>query len=161
MRLLLDEDVPLPLLRLMQTLLRGHEVEHVSTVGWRGKKDRPLYRDAAERHFDAILTNGISQFNDPAECRAIQRRASSHHLRAGRRPRWSSPRLSGDLRSDQANRRRAGQGTRSTDRPHTRHRTQPSPLWYHQPGNRSAKPLLAVVSRCEMRAGLDVAIRGL
>jgi hypothetical protein len=79
MRLLLDEDVPLPLLRLMQTLLRGHEVEHVSTVGWRGKKDRPLYRDAAERHFDAILTNDISQFNDPAECRAIQR-SGLHHI---------------------------------------------------------------------------------
>jgi PIN like domain len=79
MRLLLDEDVPQPLLRLLQHLLRGHEVEHVSSVGWKGKKDRPLYRDAAEKGFNAILTNDISQFKDPTECRAIQR-SGLHHI---------------------------------------------------------------------------------
>jgi hypothetical protein len=78
MRLLLDEDVPEPLLRLLQHLLRGHTVEHVSTRGWKGKKDRQLYSDAA-KHFDAILTNDISQFNDPDECRAIQR-SGLHHI---------------------------------------------------------------------------------
>jgi PIN like domain len=78
MRLLLDEDVPQPLLRLLQHLLRGHTVEHVSTRGWKGKKDRQLYSDAS-KHFDAILTNDISQFNDPVECRAIQR-SGLHHI---------------------------------------------------------------------------------
>lgn len=79
MRLILDEDVPEPLLRLMQHLLRGHDVEHVSTLGWKGKKDRPLYRDAAARQFNAILTNDVSQFNDPDECRSIQR-SGLHHV---------------------------------------------------------------------------------
>ncbi|MFC6157989.1 DUF5615 family PIN-like protein [Kribbella jiaozuonensis] len=77
MRLLLDEDVPVPLLDLIRHLLRrpepGHEVEHVGSLGWRGKKDRPLYRDAAERKFNAILTNDMSQLNDPDECKALQR----------------------------------------------------------------------------------------
>jgi hypothetical protein len=79
MKLLLDEDVPQPLLRLLQHLLRGHEVEHVSSVGWKGKKDRPLYRDASERRYSVILTNDISQFNDPIECSAIQR-SGLHHI---------------------------------------------------------------------------------
>lgn len=83
MRLLLDEDVPEPLLRLIRHLLRRpepkHVIEHVGSLGWKGKKDRPLYRDAAERQFNAILTNDISQFNDPDECRAIQR-SGLHHI---------------------------------------------------------------------------------
>lgn len=78
MRLLLDEDVPQPLLFLLKHLLRGHTVEHVSSLGWKGKKDAPLFRDAKGR-FDAILTNNIRQFNDPAECRAIQR-SGLHHI---------------------------------------------------------------------------------
>jgi PIN domain-containing protein len=78
MRLLLDEDVPEPLLRLLQHLLRGHTVEHVATRGWKGKTDRSLYQDASGR-FDAILTNDIRQLNDPAECRAIQR-SGLHHI---------------------------------------------------------------------------------
>lgn len=78
MRLLLDEDVPLPLLELLRHLLRGHPVEHVATYGWGGKKDRPLFADAA-KHFDAVITNNIRQFNDPDECRAIQR-SGLHHI---------------------------------------------------------------------------------
>lgn len=83
MRLLLDEDVPEPLLPLIRHLLRRrdpkHVIENVASLGWKGKKDQPLYRDAAERQFDAILTNDISQFNDPDECRAIQR-SGLHHI---------------------------------------------------------------------------------
>ena len=78
MRLLLDEDVPLPLLALLRHLLRGHTVEHVKDYGWGGKKDRPLFADAT-KHFDAVLTNNIRQFNDPDECRAIQR-SGLHHI---------------------------------------------------------------------------------
>jgi hypothetical protein len=77
MKLLLDEDVPQPLLPLIDHLLRrpepGHTVAHIATLGWKGKKDRPLYRDAAARKFNAILTNDISQLSDPDECTAIQR----------------------------------------------------------------------------------------
>lgn len=78
MRLLLDEDVAVPLLDLIRHLLREHSVDHVTSVGWRGKKDRPLSHDAAGR-FDAVLTNNIRQFNDPDECRAIQR-SRLHHI---------------------------------------------------------------------------------
>jgi len=38
MRLLLDEDVPQPLLFLLKHLLRGHAVEHVSSLGWKGRR---------------------------------------------------------------------------------------------------------------------------
>ena len=72
MRLLLDEDVPAPLLALLRHLLRGHQVDHVQSLGWAGKRDLALYRDAATR-YDAILTNDLRQLNDPAECQAIQR----------------------------------------------------------------------------------------
>ncbi|WP_433164459.1 hypothetical protein [Kribbella sp. CA-247076] len=77
MKLLLDEDVPEPLLPLTSHLLRrpgpGHVVEHIASLGWKGKKDRSLYRDAAERKFDAILTNDIRQLVNPDECKAIQK----------------------------------------------------------------------------------------
>ena len=83
MKLLLDEDVPEPLLILIRHLLRRpepkHVIEHVASLGWKSKKDLPLYRDAAQRQFHAILTNDISQFNDPDECRAIQR-SGLHHI---------------------------------------------------------------------------------
>lgn len=79
MKLLLDEDVPQPLLPLLRHLLREHQVEHVSIVGWRGKQDRLLFRDAAASDFGAVLTNDIGQFNDPAECSAIQQ-SRLHHI---------------------------------------------------------------------------------
>jgi hypothetical protein len=78
MRLLLDEDVPEPLLNLLKHLLRDHTVEHVRTYRWKGKKDTSLFRDARGR-FDAILTNDLRQFNDPDECKAIQR-SGLHHI---------------------------------------------------------------------------------
>lgn len=78
MRLLLDEDVPEPLLDLLRHLLRDHEVQSVGSMGWKGKKDQLLFRDSRGR-FDAILTNNLAQFNDPDECRAIQR-SGIHHI---------------------------------------------------------------------------------
>ncbi len=79
MKLLLDEDVPMPLVPLLRRLLQDHEVEHVNDVGWRGKADVRIYPDAAKRGFDAILTNDMSQFNDPGECDAIKR-SHLHHI---------------------------------------------------------------------------------
>lgn len=97
MRLLLDEDVPQPLLFLLKHLLRGHTVEHVSSLGWKGKKDAPLFRDA-KRSFDAILTNNIRQFNDPAECRATTIGSAPHLVRAGRRSGRAGDGIGRDMR---------------------------------------------------------------
>ena len=79
MKVLLDEDVPQPWIRLVEHLLRGHEVRHVSQLEWSGKKDVPLISDAARRGFDAFVTQNIGQFNDPAECDAIKR-SGMHHI---------------------------------------------------------------------------------
>lgn len=75
MKLLLDEDVPEPLLSLLEHLLPEHLVQHVATVRWKSKKDIPLFADARRRRFHAILTNNLRQLNDPDECKAIQKSA--------------------------------------------------------------------------------------
>lgn len=79
MKVLLDEDVPEPLVPLLGRLLRGHDVQHVRDLKWKSKKDLDLFPDARRRGFEAILTNNIGQFNDPEECRAIQR-SGLHHI---------------------------------------------------------------------------------
>jgi len=79
MKVLLDEDVPQPVIRLVEHLLRGHDVRHVSQLEWSGKKDVPLISDAARRGFGAFVTQNIGQFNDPAECDAIKR-SGMHHI---------------------------------------------------------------------------------
>ena len=79
MKVLLDEDVPQPWVRLVEHLLERHEVRHVSQLDWSGKKDVPLVSDAARRGFDAFVTQNIGQFNDPAECDAIKR-SGMHHI---------------------------------------------------------------------------------
>lgn len=80
MRLLLDEDVPKPLLQALQQVLAGHDVVHVDELGWKSKKDLNLLADAARRGFDAILTNDSKQLDDADECRAI-RDSGMHHIR--------------------------------------------------------------------------------
>lgn len=80
MRLLLDEDVPTPLLPALQQVLAGHEVVHVDDLHWKSKKDVNLLADAAGRGFDAILTNDSKQLDDVDECRAI-RDSGLHHIR--------------------------------------------------------------------------------
>jgi Domain of unknown function (DUF5615) len=72
MKLLLDEDVPLPLLALLQHVLTEHQVDHVYSLQWKGKQDRDLYRDARKRRYNAVLTNNLRQLNDPKECTAIK-----------------------------------------------------------------------------------------
>jgi hypothetical protein len=37
MKVLLDEDVPVPLIKLVQHILRGHTVDHDYQIGWKGK----------------------------------------------------------------------------------------------------------------------------
>lgn len=83
MRILLDEDVPIQTLGVLQHLLRGHVINHVSIVGWSGKKDRYLFSDAAGR-FEAILTNDHRQLDDPEECSQIKR-SGLHHICYGQK----------------------------------------------------------------------------
>jgi predicted nuclease of predicted toxin-antitoxin system len=78
MKVLLDEDVPVPLIKLLQHLLREHAVDHVYQIGWKGKSDLNIYKDARARGYDAVMTNNIRQLNDPDECDAIKR--SGKHL---------------------------------------------------------------------------------
>ena len=80
MEILLDEDVPLPLSPLLRRLLLSHTIKHAQDLGWKGKKDSVVFRDANQRGFAAILTNDKGQLNDPQICDAI-RRAGIHHIR--------------------------------------------------------------------------------
>jgi hypothetical protein len=79
-KLLLDEDVPLQLLEPLRHLLPGHEVDHVGKIGWKGKKDRNLLPDAAQRGYQALLTNDSAQLDSVEESRAI-RDSGLHHIR--------------------------------------------------------------------------------
>ena len=78
MKVLLDEDVPVPLIRLLRHILKGHTVDHVYEVGWKGKSDVDIYKDARTRGYDVVITNNIRQLNDPDECDAIKK--SRKHL---------------------------------------------------------------------------------
>ena len=78
MKVLLDEDVPVPLIRLLRHILKGHTVDHVYEVGWKGKSDLDIYKDARTRGYDVVITNNIRQLNDPDECDAIKK--SRKHL---------------------------------------------------------------------------------
>ncbi|WP_414635887.1 DUF5615 family PIN-like protein [Actinophytocola sp.] len=80
MRLLLDEDVPIQLVESLRRLLPEHQVDHVQALGWKGKKDPVLLRDASRRGYDALLTNDHAQLDDVAESRAI-RDSGMHHIR--------------------------------------------------------------------------------
>jgi hypothetical protein len=81
MRVLLDEDVPVQLLEPLQHLTAGrHVVDHVTKVKLSGKKDRPLFRVAKERGYEAVVTNDWGQLNDPQETKAIAA-SGLHHIR--------------------------------------------------------------------------------
>ena len=73
MKLLLDEDVPHQALGVLQHILRGHYVHHVHHINWSGKADVLVYRDAARRGYDVVVTNDAKQMSDPEECRAVKR----------------------------------------------------------------------------------------
>lgn len=80
MKVLLDEDVPAPVLEVLRHLLRGHSVDYVGEMSrWRGKKDIPMIRDAAAKGYDVLITNNVKQFEDPDETDAI-RRSRIHHV---------------------------------------------------------------------------------
>lgn len=80
MKILLDEDVPLFYRDTLSHVLRGHKIDHVSSLGWKSKKDVHLLADARTRGYDLFVTNDLHQLSDPAETRAI-RKSGLHHLR--------------------------------------------------------------------------------
>lgn len=72
MKLLLDENVPLPMARIVRLLLKHHVVEHVAELsGWAGTKDIDLYARAAADGFQIIVTNDTKQLSRPLEVVAI------------------------------------------------------------------------------------------
>jgi hypothetical protein len=84
MNVLLDEDTPIQLLEILRRVLIGHNIEHIFTVGWSGKKDIVVLREAAQRGFDGIVTNDSGQLDDPDEVAAI-RKSRMHHVRYSQR----------------------------------------------------------------------------
>jgi hypothetical protein len=83
MRILLDADTPIQLLAVLRHLLPEHQVDHVHELGWSGKKDIPLLRDAGAR-YQVFVTNDANQLDNPDETAAI-RRSRLHHVRYGHR----------------------------------------------------------------------------
>lgn len=73
MRILLDEDVPRPVVELLRHVLRGHDVDHVQEIKWAGKKDLVLYQDAKRAGYDVVVTNDAAQMSDPDECKAVKK----------------------------------------------------------------------------------------
>jgi hypothetical protein len=84
MRLLLDEGMPVQLLQPLR-LNRPNVFRHVDELGWKGKLDANLFRDAASRGFDALIVLDVDQLADPDLCRALKA-SGLHHisLRQGR-----------------------------------------------------------------------------
>jgi hypothetical protein len=73
MLILLDEDVPEPVINVLRYLLRGHKVSHVHEIKWSGKSDIFLYRDARARGYSIVVTNDGHQMTDPDECSAVRK----------------------------------------------------------------------------------------
>ncbi len=78
MRVLVDEPMPVQVLAPLR-LNRGHEFDHVNDLRWKGKKDVPLFRDAASRGYEAILTLDVAQLESVEESRALKR-SGLHHV---------------------------------------------------------------------------------
>ncbi|MEO3861931.1 DUF5615 family PIN-like protein [Acrocarpospora sp. B8E8] len=72
MRLLLDENVPRPLHKVLATFILTHEIVHLLDLqGWSGTRDESLYPRAAEEGFDVVVTNDGRQMERPREVAAI------------------------------------------------------------------------------------------
>lgn len=78
MQVLVDEGMPVQLLEPLR-LNRGHKFDHIDALRWKGRLDQPLFRDAAGRGYEAILTLDVNQLSDADECVAL-RRSGLHHI---------------------------------------------------------------------------------
>jgi hypothetical protein len=84
MRVLVDENTAVQLMGPLNHLLPAHQVDHISQIGWKGKKDRTLLRDARQAGYDVFLTRDHNQLSDPDETRAIKD-SRLHHVRYSQR----------------------------------------------------------------------------
>ena len=73
MKVLIDEDVAEPFVAMLVHLLPAHEITSVRACGWSGKKDVPLYADAAHRGFNVLVSANHHQLLIPDEVRAIRK----------------------------------------------------------------------------------------
>jgi len=72
-KVLIDEDVAEPFVAMPVHLLPTHEITSVRARGWSGKKDVPLYADAAKRGFNVMVSANHHQLQIPDEVRAIRK----------------------------------------------------------------------------------------
>jgi hypothetical protein len=80
MQLLIDEDTAVQLMEPLRHVLLGHKIDHVSSISWKGKKDRQVLPDASKAGYDVIITRDRAQLSDPRECDAIKK-SGLHHVR--------------------------------------------------------------------------------
>lgn len=80
MRILVDEDTAVQVIEPLRHLLFAHEVDHVSGISWKGKKDRQVLPDAKAAGYDMLITRDRAQLSDPRECDAIKK-SGLHHVR--------------------------------------------------------------------------------
>lgn len=80
MKILLDEQVPEPVIDPLEHLLRWHQVHHVQRIGWKGKKDLNLIPDLAARGYQVLVTADVNQLHDERECKLIKK-YGFHHVR--------------------------------------------------------------------------------
>ncbi|WP_052720797.1 hypothetical protein [Actinoplanes rectilineatus] len=80
MKILLDEQVPEPVIDPLNHLLRWHQIDHVQRIGWKGKKDFKLLPDLAARGYEVLVTADVNQLHDQAECKLIKK-YGFHHVR--------------------------------------------------------------------------------
>lgn len=78
MQILVDEGMPVQLIEPLRRN-RGHGFDHIGDLRWKGRLDQPLFREAADNGYAAILTLDVNQLSDPDECRAL-RRSGLHHI---------------------------------------------------------------------------------
>jgi len=80
MRILLDEDTPAQLVAPLHRVLAGHHIDLAQTLGWSGKKDPQVLRDAGQAGYNVLLTHDKSQLTNPDVCDAIKK-SGIHHVR--------------------------------------------------------------------------------
>lgn len=78
MRILVDEGMPVQVLDPLRQN-KGHVFDHIDDLRWKGKHDAPLFRDAAMRGYEAVLTLDLSQLDSYEESRALKR-SGLHHI---------------------------------------------------------------------------------
>jgi hypothetical protein len=70
--------VPEQVIDILRHLLPGHVIDHVHDLGWSGKPDLFLFRDASGR-YDLIVTNNYRQLEDPDKTAGIKK-SGLHHV---------------------------------------------------------------------------------